>query len=108
MKSRGFNMSFNKYIPGKHFMPLVFHIALFLHKVQKCTRLNSADAVVLPSDCVQRSCSRSLHGNCLRQGSNLYSTRYRLTALTSLPPYHTIIFSIRFLSFYVWFGVRNV
>jgi len=38
------------------------------------TRLpGGTDVVVLQSNCVQTTCSRSLHSNCLRRDSNPYS-----------------------------------
>src|SRR6218665_2297282 len=47
------------------------------------TQIGSTDAVVLQSNCVQRTCSRYLHSNCLRRGSNPYSPHYRPIALTN-------------------------
>ena len=38
---------------------------------------------------MRRTCSRSLHSNCLGRGSNTYSPRYRPSTLTNRPPYHT-------------------
>jgi len=49
------------------------------------TCLGGADAVVLQSNFVQRTCLRSLRSNCLRWGSNPYSPRYRPSALTDRP-----------------------
>jgi len=69
---------------------LSFDIALLTLKFRSAlTRLGGADAVVLQRNCVQRTCSRSLHSNCLGWGSNLYSPHYSPTALTSRPPCHT-------------------
>src|SRR6218665_3638959 len=53
------------------------------------TRLSGADAVVLQSNCVRRTSSRSLHSDCLGRGSNPCSTRYRAAALTNRPPCRT-------------------
>src|SRR6218665_3442020 len=53
------------------------------------TRLGGADAVVLQGNCVRRTCSRSLHSNCLGRGSDPYSPRYRPSSLTAWPPCHT-------------------
>jgi len=39
------------------------------------TRLVGADAVVLQSIWMRRTCSRSLHSNCLGRSSNPYSPR---------------------------------
>src|SRR6218665_4015504 len=44
------------------------------------TSLGDKDAVALQSNCVQRTCSRSLHGNCLERGSNPSSPHYRQSA----------------------------
>ena len=58
---------------------------LTLKCISALTRLGGADAVVLQSNCVRRTCSRSLHSNCLIRGSNRYSMRYRPTTLTYRP-----------------------
>jgi len=50
---------------------LSFDIALLTLKFRSAfTRLGGADAVVLQSNCVRRTSSRSLHSNCLGRGSN--------------------------------------
>src|SRR6218665_1418344 len=54
------------------------------------TRLGGADAVVLQSNCVRRTCSKSLHSNCLGRGSNTCSPCYRSSALTNEPVCHTL------------------
>ena len=46
-------------------------IAPFLQEVEKCTY--TQHAVELQSNCVRRTCSRSLHSNCLGRGANPYS-----------------------------------
>jgi len=48
-------------------------------------RLGGANVVVLHSNCVRRTCSRSLHSSCLGQESNTYSPHYRPSALTNRP-----------------------
>src|SRR6218665_3911097 len=53
------------------------------------TRLDGADAVVLQSNCVRSTSSRSLHSNCLGRGSNPYCPRYKPSALTNRPSCHT-------------------
>ena len=45
----------------------------------------SADAVVLQSNCVRRTFSRSLHCCCLGRGSNLYFLCFRLSAPPNCP-----------------------
>jgi len=63
---------------------LSFNIALLTIKFRsELTRLGGSDPVVglLQSNCVRRTCSRSLHNNCLRRGSNPYSPRYRSSAI---------------------------
>jgi len=60
---------------------------LKLRSVLVC--LSGTDAVLLQSNFVRRTCSRSLHSNCLGRGLNLYSPRYRSSALTDRPTCHT-------------------
>src|SRR6218665_1095649 len=45
------------------------------------TRLGGTDAAVLQSNCVRRTCSRSLHGNCFGRRLKPYSPRYRPSVL---------------------------
>ena len=64
-------------------------ISLFLQEVQKCTytpRCRRCSGIA--EHCVRRTCSRSLHSNCLRQGSTPHCPRYRLSAVTNRPPCH--------------------
>ena len=74
---------------------LYVYIALLgVHTCQKCFHLHASevlDAVVLQSSCVRRTCTRSLHSNCLGRGSKPYSMRYRQSTLTNRPTCHTII-----------------
>src|SRR6218665_1832488 len=83
---------------------IVLHCAVFLHlysasrsahqsEALPLTCLGGSDAVVLQSNCVRRTCSRSQHSNCLGRGSKLYSPRYRPSALTDRPLFH-IIYSL--------------
>ena len=77
---------------------LSFDIALLTLKFRSAlTRLGGANAVVLQSHCVRRTCSRSQHSNCLIWGSNPYSESYRLSALTNRPPCHTEVIREAFL-----------
>ena len=68
-----------------------FVIAVLTLKFRSALRrLGGADAVVLQSNYVRRTCSRSLHSNCLRRGSNPHSLRYRPSPLTNRPPCQTM------------------
>jgi len=49
------------------------------------TSLGDTDAVVLQSNCVQRTCSRSIHSNCLKPVlSALQTERYQSATLQVL------------------------
>ena len=52
------------------------------------THLCGADAVVLQSNCVRRTCSRSLHSNCLGWGLNPYSPCKRRLQAECFNQYH--------------------
>jgi len=55
------------------------------------TRLGGAGTAVLQSNCVRRTCSRSLHSNCFGRGLNPYSLCYKLSDLTDRPSCQTLM-----------------
>jgi len=57
--------------------------------------LSGADTMVLQSNCVRSTCSRSLHSNCLGRGSNPYSSLQanRSNQLGTMPHwYHSLLY----------------
>src|SRR6218665_1652313 len=94
--------------PTKFCLDLVFDgivLYLYIHiacqsEVLLLTHLGSAGAVVLQSNCVRRTCSRSLHSNCIGRGLNPSSPRHRPSALTDRRMCRTIYCICIFIAFY--------
>jgi len=60
---------------------LVFYLYIYIAPVTVHTNQMRLHAFVSQSNCVRRTCSRSLHSNCLRRGSNPYFPCYWPSAL---------------------------